>query len=138
MKVLLFNFKIMKKIILTVGICIASFLGVQAQTIAKSAPTFNQKVDKMLTTLTSTCNLTPDQVTKAKPIIVEAIKAKMANKQQYGSDKDKLRAANQATLKAENAKMNAILNTDQQAKLAAFESQRKAEAQKRRAAAGNQ
>jgi len=111
----------MKKIILTIGICIVSLLGAQAQQAATL--TVDQKVNKMLTTLTSTCNLTPDQVTKAKPIIEETIKARMANRQQYGSDKDKLKAANQATMKAENAKMNAILNADQQVKLTAFEKQ---------------
>lgn len=132
------NQKIMKKILLTAGICMLSFLGVQAQSTSTSGPTVDQRVDNMLKKLTTTCNLTPDQVTKAKPIVEEAIKAKMANKEQYGSDKAKLKAANQATLTAENTKMNAILNADQQAKLAALEKERAAEAQKRKAAAGNQ
>jgi len=124
----------MKRIILIAGICLVSLVGIQAQqTTAKTAPTLDQKVDKMMKTLTATCNLTPDQVTKARPIVTETIKAHMANKQQYGSDKDKLKSANKATLATENAKMNAILNADQQEKLADFEKQRQAAAQKKQA-----
>ena len=124
----------MKRIILIAGICLVSIVGIQAQqTTAKTAPTLDQKVDKMMKTLTATCNLTPDQVTKARPIVTETIKAHMANKQQYGSDKDKLKSANKATLATENAKMNAILNADQQEKLADFEKQRQAAAQKKQA-----
>jgi cytochrome c556 len=130
MKKISFNFKIMKKIILTVGICVASLLSVQAQQ-TKSAPTIDQKVNKMMSILTSTCNLTPDQVTKAKPIVEETIKTTTANKQQYGSDKDKLKAANQATIKTERAKLNTILTPDQQAKLTAYQKER---AEKRKAA----
>jgi hypothetical protein len=125
----------MKKILLTAGICVISFLGVQAQeTDGKSAPTVEQRVDKMLKKLTATCNLTPDQATKAKPIVEEAVKAKMANKEQFASDKTKLKAANQASLTTLNTKMNAILNADQQAKLAAFEKEKAASAQKKKAA----
>jgi Spy/CpxP family protein refolding chaperone len=122
----------MKKIILTVGICVASLLSIQAQqTMKKSAPTIDQKVDKMMGILTSICNLTPDQVTKVKPIVTETVQATTANKQQYGSDKDKLKAANQATLKTERAKLNAILTPDQQAKLTTYQKER---AEKRKAA----
>jgi hypothetical protein len=125
----------MKKILLSAGICVISFLGVQAQeTGAKSAPTLEQKVDKMMKALTASCNLTPDQITKAKPIVEEAVKTKMANKQQYASDKTKLKAANQSALTTMNTKMNAMLNTDQQAKLAAFEKEKAASAQKKKAA----
>jgi hypothetical protein len=129
----------MKRIILIAGICLVSIVGIQAQqTTAKTAPTLDQKVDKMMKTLTATCNLTPDQVTKARPIVTETIKAHMANKQQYGSDKDKLKSANKATLATENAKMNAILNADQQEKLADFEKQRQAAAQKKQAGSNPQ
>lgn len=126
----------MKKTIITLGICLTGLLSVQAQqsstsTSSAPAPTFDQKVDKLLSTLTSTCNLTPDQVTKAKPIVEETIKARMANKQKYGADKTQLKAANQATLAAENTKINAILNADQQAKLAAFEKSKQDAAQKK-------
>jgi len=122
----------MKKIILTLGICIVSLIGVQAQqSDAKTAPTLDQRVDKMMTSLTSTCSLTPDQVTKLKPIVTEAISEKMANKQKYGSDKDKLKQANQALLKESNAKINAVLNADQQSKFAAFEQEKKSEMQKK-------
>jgi hypothetical protein len=128
----------MKKTILTLGICFISLLSIQAQSSTSTsnppAPTLDQKVDKLLSTLTSTCNLTPAQVTKARPIVEETIKARMANKQKYGSDKTQLRAANQATLAAENVKMNAILNADQQAKLSAFEKSKEEAAQKRQSA----
>ena len=126
----------MKRIFLTVVICIISLLGVQAQqTDAKPAqPTAEQQVKKMMHNLTTTCNLTPDQVKKIKPIITAAVNEGRANKQKYGSDEDKLKEANQATVKATNAKLNAILTPDQQAKLAAFEKQKKTEMQSKEAA----
>ena len=125
----------MKRIFLTVVICIISLLGVQAQqTDAKPAqPTAEQQVKKMMHNLTTTCNLTPDQVKKIKPIITAAVNEGRANKQKYGSDEDKLKEANQATVKATNAKLNAILTPDQQAKLAAFEKQKKTEMQNKEA-----
>jgi hypothetical protein len=122
----------MKKIILIVGICVVGLLSVHAQqTAAKSGLTFEQKVDKMMKSLTFACALTADQATKIKPIVEEAIKARMANKQKYSNDRDQLKKVNQADLQTENAKMNAILNADQQAKLVAFEQQKKADAQKK-------
>jgi periplasmic protein CpxP/Spy len=127
----------MKKIILTAGICMATLFSLQAQQADTKAPlSFEQKVDKMMATLTSTCSLTPDQVTKVKPIVAETIKARMANKQAAGADKDKLKAADQASMKAENAKLDAILTPDQKAKLAAYEKQKQAEMQKYNSAAG--
>lgn len=129
----------MRKIILTTGILFGSLLCVQAQqTTSSTQPTFNQRVEKMLNKLTTTCSLTPDQVEKARPIVAETIKARMANQQQYGSDKAKLKAANEAVLTKENAKINAILNADQQTKLAAYEKHREEVAEKRNSSSGDQ
>ncbi len=122
----------MKKLILTAGICISSLLCVQAQqTVAKVAtpPTASQQVDKALTNMTSTCKLTPEQVTKVKPILTEFVNARMANKQQYGSDKAKMKQANKANAAAMKSKLAKVLTPDQQTKWAAFVKQQKAEKQ---------
>jgi hypothetical protein len=121
----------MKKLILTVGICLSTLVLIQAQQIDKAAPpTKEQRVEKMMTNLNSTCNLTPAQTTKAKPIVTEFVNSVAANKQQYGSDKDKLREANQASMKTMNTKLSAILNADQQKQLTSMEEQKIAARQK--------
>lgn len=124
----------MKKIFLTTGICIISLLSVQAQQTTQQAPTVEQRADKMMNALTSACSLTPEQAAKIKPIITEAINERIANKKQYGSDQDKLEAANKETMKEAHVKINAILTADQQSKLAAFEQQQKAAMQQKQKA----
>jgi len=125
----------MKKIILTAGICMVSLFYAQAQQAnAKASIPFDQKVNKMVGVLTATCKLSADQVAKVQPIIAQAMKEKMANREQYSTDKQKLKAANQATRKETNEKLDAILTPEQQSKLAAFEQQRKAQIQKNKAA----
>lgn len=114
----------MKKIFFTIAICFVGFFGVQAQqTNAKTEPTISQKVDKMMTSLTSACNLTPDQAAKIKPIVTEAANERAASKEKYSSDPDKLQAANKATMAETTTKINAILNADQKTKFVAFEKQ---------------
>lgn len=121
----------MKKIILTIGICFISLIGVQAQQTSKqTAPTVAQRVDKQMTTLTSTCNLTADQQAKIRPVLTEAITEKMANKEKYQGDKTKFQEANKALMQQTKAKIAAILTPDQQAKLVAYQKTRKAQMQK--------
>lgn len=109
----------MKKLLLTFGIFFSALLGVQAQ--QTSAPTAAQQIEKIMKTLTATCNLTADQVTKAKPIITEFVNARIANKQKFGSDKEKLKEANEASKKARDTKLATVLTADQQKQLAAKE-----------------
>ena len=124
----------MKKIIHTAGICVASLFAVQAQQTPKAttqaAPNGEPQVEKLMKNITSTCNLTQDQVTKAKPIVAEFVKAKMANKKQFGADKDKMKEANMASMKTMNTKLAGVLNADQQQKWSAKEKEMQAEKQK--------
>lgn len=125
----------MKKILLTTAICLSAFLGAKAQiAMPKSASAEEQKTSQELSNIISTCHLTPAQAVQAKPIITEAVKAREANQKQYGSNKTKLKTANEATTKTEVAKLGGILNADQKAKLAAYEQQ---EAAKMQSAAGS-
>jgi hypothetical protein len=124
------NTKAMKKVLFTLAICVAGLTAVQAQQMSTSTtaaaaaaktgmPSKEEQVEKMMKTLTSSCQLSPDQVTKVKPIVSEFVKDKMENKQKYGSDKDKLKAANQASFKAMTGKLSGILTPDQQKQFAA-------------------
>lgn len=121
----------MKKILLTTGIFIATLLGAKAQTATPINPSSGeeQKTSQELSNLISACNLTPAQAVKARPVITEAVKSKEANEKQYGSNKNKLKTANAATTKMEVAKLSAIMNADQKAKLAAYEQQEAAKMQ---------
>ncbi len=133
----------MRKVILTIGICVAGLMGVSAQqtapvaapsTAKSAAAPKEQQVEKLMTKMKTACTLTPEQIGKVKPIIAEFVSARMENKQKLGSDKDKLQAANQASMKTMNAKLSAVLNADQQAKWTAAEKEMKAEMQKKAAA----
>ena len=112
----------MKKLILIAGICISSLLGVQAQkTVMNVAgPNADKQTEKTVSNMTSVCTLTADQVKNATPIVKEFFTAKIANKQQFGSDKTKLKAANQEAAKTMKDKLSKILNADQQAKWTAY------------------
>lgn len=105
----------MKKIILTAGICLSSLFFVQAQ---QAAQTTDQRVQGMMDKITAACHLTPDQITKVKPIMTDFVNAVTANKQKYGTDKDKLKTANAASKKERDTKLDGILNADQQKELA--------------------
>ena len=132
----------MRKVILTIGICVAGLISVQAQqtatgaaSTAKTGPvTKEQQAEKLMNKMKTACNLTPQQIEKVKPIVTEFVSARMENKQKLGSDKDKMQAANQASMKTMNAKLATVLNADQQAKWTAAEKEMKAEMQKKAAA----
>jgi hypothetical protein len=129
----------MKKVILTAGICIASFLGMQAQQVANGAQQKGQapspvlksvQVTRLMDNMTASCHLTADQVEKVKPIVSEFIDARNANMNKYGKDQAGFRAANQTSRAAMNTKLNAILNSDQQQQLVAMEQKASSAGQK--------
>ncbi len=120
----------MKKVFLIAGICIVGLFGVQAQQAPMKAPaaTSNEpQVDKMMKNITSACNLTPDQITKVKPLVVQFFNDRKANKEKYGSDQDKMKEANRANGQEMKTKINAILTPEQQQKWEAFQKQKDAE-----------
>jgi len=120
----------MKKIFLTAGICVATLLGAHAQiAMPKSASAEEQKINQELSRVISACNLTPAQAAKAKPIVTEAIQSREANEKQYSSDKNKLKTANETSMKTEISKLGGIMNADQKAKLTAYEQQQVAKMQ---------
>jgi hypothetical protein len=133
----------MKKLLLTAGICMTSLFFVQAQTTAPAsaaaaAPlTAQQYSEKMMTAITATCHLTSDQAAKVKPVITEFVNSMLANKQKFGTDKDKLKAANQATKKERDTKLNGILSAEQQKQFAAKEAEMKANMKQAPAATDN-
>ncbi len=135
----------MRKVILTIGICVAGLMSVQAQkaaplaasTAKSSVSPKDQQVEKLIAKMKSACTLTPQQVEKVKPIITEFVSARMENKQKLGSDKDKMKAANQASIKTMNTKLATVLNADQQTKWTAAEKEMKAEMQKKASATDN-
>ncbi len=120
----------MKKLLLTAGIVLSSLFFAQAQ---QTAPSADQQIEKMMTNLTTTCHLTPEQVTKAKPIVTEFVNARIANKEKYGKDKEKFVEANKTGKATMNTKLNAILNAEQQKELAAKEKEMTEKAAKAKA-----
>jgi len=127
----------MKKLILAAGICMASFIGVQAQetTAVKSAAApKEQQVEKIIGKMKTACTLTPEQIAKVKPIVTEFVSAKMENKEKAAGDKDKMKTANQASMKVMNTKLATVLNADQMTKWSAAEKEMQAEMQKKAAA----
>ncbi len=120
----------MKKIFLIAGICLTILISAKAQTATTRIPSDEeQKISQELSGIISACNLNPAQAAKAKPIVTGAVQSREANVKQYGSDKNKLKTANEATTKTEVTQLGGILNADQKAKLTAYEQQEAAKMQ---------
>lgn len=109
----------MKKLILTFGVFLAGIFFVNAQDKT-------DKATKLMNNITKICSLTPDQVTKIKPITEGFIKTQEANKQQYANDPNGLTAANKASMKDYKTKLDAILTPEQEEKLKEANQARKA------------
>ena len=100
----------MKKLILTFGIILAGLFTVNAQSGAADSKT---QAEKVLTEYTSVANLTPDQVTKMRPILENLLTVRKENKEKYANDPAGMRAANKANNDNAADQMKAILSADQ-------------------------
>ena len=96
----------MKKLILTFGIILASIFTMQAQERIS-------QTDKVLNEYTSVAQLTPDQVTKVRPMIDVFYATRKDNKEKYVNDKDGLKAANKANRENFRAQLKTVLTADQ-------------------------
>jgi hypothetical protein len=107
----------MKKLILTLGIFFAAIVCLQAQQPAS----VDAEAGKMLNKLTEVCKLTPDQITKVKPIIKQFVTTREANKAKYATNKSELQEANKANKDVLDSKLKPILTEDQEAMLKNFQ-----------------
>jgi hypothetical protein len=104
----------MKKLILTFGIILAGLLTVNAQSGAVDG---KSQTDKILNEYTSVANLTPDQVTKIRPLLENFYTTRKENKEKYASDREGLKTANKANRDNLKSQMDAILTADQVQKI---------------------
>jgi hypothetical protein len=98
----------MKKLILTFGIVLAGLFTVQAQ-----EQKTDKQVDKVVTEYTSVAQLTPDQVTKVKPMVETFIATRKANKEKYANDAEGLKTANKANRENLISQLSTVLSADQ-------------------------
>lgn len=110
----------MKKLILAFGIILAGVFSVHAQENKA-----DKETNKMVTTLTNVCQLTPDQVAKVQPMISTFVQTKIANKQKYVNDADGLRTANKENRENLKSQLNTVLTTDQQEKYKGYMKEQK-------------
>ena len=106
----------MKKFIVTFGIILAGICYVNAQDKADS---------KMLDHLTQVCQLSPDQVSKVKPIIENYVSSRKANKQKYAGDKTAMKSADKALKENYKSQLKTVLTPDQMERLKADIAQHK-------------
>lgn len=116
----------MKKLILALGITLWGACSVLGQDNS-----VEKQTTKMLATLTAVCKLTPDQVTKVKPMIESYEKARAANKQKYTNDPDGLKVANKESRKNFKTQLKTVLTVDQMDK---YKEYRKDEREKKQQA----
>lgn len=100
----------MKKLILTFGIILAGIFTVNAQTQDASV---EKQVNKIITEYTSVAQLTPDQVTKVKPMLETFITTRKANKEKYANDEEGLKEANKTNRENLDAQLKTVLSADQ-------------------------
>jgi hypothetical protein len=98
----------MKKLILTFGIVLAGLFTAQAQ-----EQKTDNKADKVITEYTSVAQLTPDQVTKVKPMVESFIATKKANKEKYANDAEGMKTANKANRENLITQLSTVLSADQ-------------------------
>ncbi len=108
----------MKKLILTFGIILASIVTMQAQ--EKISPT-----DKVLNEYTSVAQLTPDQVTKVRPMFDAFYATRKDNKEKYANNEDGLKAANKANRQNLKAQLKTMLTADQIQKIEDYQKAKK-------------
>jgi hypothetical protein len=115
----------MKKLILTFGIVLATLFSVTAQSAA-GASKVDQQTEKIMTEYTSVASLTPDQVTKVKPMVSSYLTTKQANKEKYASDADGMKTANKQNLDNLLIQLKTVLSDDQVNKIKAHMDEKKA------------
>jgi hypothetical protein len=98
----------MKKLILTLGIVLAGLLTVQAQ-----EQKTDKQTDKIITEYTSVAQLTPDQVTKVKPMVESFIATRKLNKTTYANNADGLKTANKTNRDNLLTQLSTVLSADQ-------------------------
>jgi hypothetical protein len=107
----------MKKLVLAFGIILASVFSINAQNAAASG----SQSDKMVNKLTTACQLTPDQVTKVRPLVDSFLKTRAENKQKYASDAEGLKTANKANRENFKSQLSALLSADQKEKFKEYQ-----------------
>jgi len=109
--------KIMKKLILTLGIFLSGVLLVQAQSATAS---LDKKTSAMTGKITKACNLTSDQVTKVTPFIAQFVQTRAANKQKFANDPANLKAANHSNGQALKTNLKTVLSDAQMTQYSAM------------------
>jgi|ERR1700722_12070299 len=108
----------MKKLILTFGIILASVFTMQAQ--EKISPT-----DKALNEYTTVAQLSPDQVTKIRPIFDAFYATRKENKEKYANNEEGLKAANKANRENLKAQLKTVLTAEQIQKVEDYQKAKK-------------
>ena len=112
----------MKKLILTLGIVLATIFTATAQD-AKG----DKQADKVLAEYTSVAQITPDQSAKIKPMIESFIATRKANKEKYANDAAGLKTANKENKENFKTQLKTVLSEDQINKIEEYNKQKREE-----------
>jgi len=109
--------KIMKKLILTLGIFLSGVLLVQAQSATASV---DKKTSTLTGKITKACNLTSDQVTKVTPFIAQFVQTRTTNMQKFANDPTNLKTANHSNAMTLKTNLKTVLSDAQMAQYTAM------------------
>jgi aminoglycoside phosphotransferase family enzyme len=114
----------MKKLILTLGIVIATMFTATAQEARG-----DKQVDKVLAEYTTAAQITPDQSAKIKPMIESFLATRKENKEKYAGDAEGLKTANKTNRENLKAQLKTVLSEDQIKKIEEYNKQKREERQ---------
>ncbi len=104
----------MKKIILILAIVLTGIFSVNAQD--QSSPT-----DRIIAQYTNVAQLTPEQVTKTRPMFDSFVATRKANKEKYANNPEGLKTANQTNKENLKAQLKTVLTAEQMEKIEEYQ-----------------
>jgi cytochrome c553 len=113
----------MKKLVLTLAIIVAGAFTMQAQDGMQAASQKQALV--MVSQITGTCHLTPDQASKITPFVQQFMQTKMENHSKFANNAEGMKEATKANRLQLKGNLKGILTEEQMSELAAYYKQQK-------------
>ena len=115
----------MKKVLIICGLLLSIMTFAKAQDGDRKMPTPEERAEKGTAQLTKKLNLTEDQATKVKAILLDQATASVKMREENkGGDRAAMMAKMKAAMEENDVKINALLNDDQKKAYVAYKEER--------------
>ncbi|MNK06681.1 hypothetical protein D3C87_245800 [compost metagenome] len=114
----------MKKVLIICGLLFSVMTFAKAQDGQRKMQTPEERAERGATQLTKKLNLTEDQTTKVKAILLDQAKAGAKMREENKGDRPAMMAKMKAAMEENDVKINALLNDDQKKAYATYKEER--------------